>query len=113
MPRFATFGKSFVFWELDCIAVSPYYLPVKTTIDFPDEILHRAKLVAVQRKITLKELVLQGLEYATRQPAQDAEQERRSRAAHLIAALSRGRNTEPVGRLNRSEIYDRHQGKWE
>lgn len=81
---------------------------MKTTIDLPEHILHRAKMVALQRKITLRELVLQGLEYATRQPAQDAEAERKARAATLIAALSRGRNTEPVGRLDRDEIYDRH-----
>ncbi len=86
---------------------------MKTTIDLPADILHRAKTVALQRKITLKELVLQGLEYATRQPAQDPEVERKARAATLIAALSRGRNTEPVGRLNRDEIYDRDKGKWE
>ena len=84
---------------------------MKTTIDLPDDLLHRAKVVAAQRKTTLKELVIQGLEFATRKPVQDAETERKERAARLIAALSHGRNTEPIGRLNREEIYDRQKGK--
>jgi hypothetical protein len=84
---------------------------MKTTIDFPEHILHRAKTIAVQRKITLKELVIQGLEYAIRQPMGEAE--RKTRAAALIAALSAGKNTEPIGPLNRDDIYDRQQGRWD
>ncbi len=30
---------------------------MKTTLDLPDDLLHRAKVVAAQRKTTLKELV--------------------------------------------------------
>ena len=86
---------------------------MKTTIDFPEHILHRAKTIAVQRKISLKELVIQGLEHAMRQPVADPDAERRARAAALIAALSAGKNTEPIGPLNRDEIYDRQQGKWD
>lgn len=97
----------------DNIPVSQYCLPVKTTIDFPEHLLHRAKTIAVQRKITLKDLVIQGLEHAIRQPAEDVEAERKARAAALIAALSAGKNTEPIGPLNRDEIYDRQQGKWD
>ena len=36
---------------------------MKTTIDLPEEILHRAKIVAAQRRTTLKELVLTGLDH--------------------------------------------------
>ena len=89
---------------IDNIPVSLYHLLMKTTIDFPEHILHRAKTIAVQRKITLKELVLQGLEHAIRQPVTDVEAERKARAAALIAALSVGKNTEPIGRLNRDAI---------
>ena len=39
---------------------------MKTTIDLPDSILHRAKVVAAQRKTTLRELVVSGLEIALR-----------------------------------------------
>jgi len=34
---------------------------VKTTIDVPDKLLHQAKVVAAQRRITLRELILTGL----------------------------------------------------
>ena len=37
---------------------------MKTTIDLPEEVLHRAKIVAAQRRMTLKELFLSGLEQA-------------------------------------------------
>lgn len=43
---------------------------MKTTIDLPDEILHRAKVVAAQRRITLKELIIGGLDWVTRPEAQ-------------------------------------------
>ena len=35
---------------------------MKTTIDLPDEILHRAKVYAAQQRTTLRELVLEGLQ---------------------------------------------------
>ena len=34
---------------------------MKTTIDVPDKLLHQAKVVAAQRRITLRELMLTGL----------------------------------------------------
>lgn len=34
---------------------------MKTTIDLPEDLLHRAKIVAAQRKTTLKELIRAGL----------------------------------------------------
>jgi hypothetical protein len=37
---------------------------MKTTIDLPEGILHRAKIAAAQRKTTLKDLVISGLETA-------------------------------------------------
>jgi hypothetical protein len=36
---------------------------VKTTIDLPDAILHRAKVLAAQRRTTLKHLVIAGLDH--------------------------------------------------
>jgi len=82
---------------------------MKTTIDLPEEILHRAKIVAAQRKTTLKELVISGLTHALETVPKDQELKRRERAARLIDALSKGRNTETVGRLNRDELHDRQQ----
>lgn len=86
---------------------------MKTTIDLPDDLLHRSKVVAAQRKMPLKELVAQGLIYVISQPAKDVAAERKARAQKLILALSRVQLTEPIGKFNRDEIYDRHEGKWE
>ncbi len=92
-----------------------YIAHVKTTIDLPDDILHRAKVVAAQRKTTLKELVLQGLDYAIThpQPVIDPATLRKERASKLLELLGRIQITEPVGKWSRDEIYDRHKGKWE
>lgn len=75
---------------------------MKTTIDLPDDLLHRAKVVAAQRQTTLKELVVIGLESVLSADAGDPEVN-----ADLVAALSKGYNTQPVGRLHREEIHDR------
>lgn len=81
---------------------------MKTTIDLPDEILHRAKIVAAQRRTTLKELVIAGLNHALLTPPNQEEIKRRQRASRLIAALCKDRNMEPIGPLNRDELHDRH-----
>lgn len=86
---------------------------MKTTIDLPEELLHRAKITAAQRKTTLKELVVQGLEYATSHHCPDSESVRKENARQLIEALSAIQITEPVGKFNREEIYDRHNGRGE
>jgi len=82
---------------------------MKTTIDFPDEILHRAKILAAQRKITLKELVISGLVHTLDSPPICEDTRRRERAARLVAALGKGRNTDSIGLLNRDELHDRQQ----
>jgi hypothetical protein len=46
---------------------------MKTTIDLPDDLLHRAKVAAAQRKTTLKELVHAGLDWVLRSDADAAE----------------------------------------
>ena len=76
---------------------------MKTTFNLPDDLLHRAKITAAQRKTTPKELVIQCLEHSIRVPFQGVDSERKERAAKLIAALSCGRNSEPVGRLKRED----------
>ncbi len=80
---------------------------MKTTVDLPEDLLHRAKITAAQRKTTLKELVLDGLEYVIRHGPEDPAAERKARAAKLVMALGKGRNAEAVGRVDREEIYDR------
>jgi len=78
---------------------------MKTTIDLPDEILHRAKIVAARRKTTVKALVIEGLTHSLSSPV-DSEALRRKRADRLLVAL-RAENTEPMKPLSREEIHDR------
>lgn len=79
---------------------------MKTTIDLPEDLLHRAKVVAAQRKTTLKELVFQGLDYVIQHPVIDSEAERRATLKRLLQAMQAS-NTEPMVPLGREEIYDR------
>jgi hypothetical protein len=48
------------------MAILLYLLLMKTTIDLPDEILHRAKVAAAERRTTLKALILAGLDQVLR-----------------------------------------------
>lgn len=41
---------------------------MKTTIDLPDALLHRAKITAARRRTTLKTLVIEGLEQVLQSP---------------------------------------------
>ncbi|MFA6286421.1 MAG: hypothetical protein WC661_03485 [Opitutaceae bacterium] len=79
---------------------------MRTTIDVPDELLHRAKIVAAQRKTTLKDLVLVGLDYATRHPLPDAETERKATVKRLLRGMQAS-NEAPMVPLTREEIYER------
>jgi hypothetical protein len=79
---------------------------MRTTIDVPDELLHRAKIVAAQRKTTLKELVLFGLDYATRHPIPDTEAERKTTVKRLLQGMQAA-NAAPMVPLKREEIYER------
>ena len=74
---------------------------MKTTIDLPDEMLHRAKIVAAQRRTTLKELFLSGLELAMKSDTEKSGQQ---------AALSRLRQGLNLGGqpLTRDQIHERH-----
>jgi hypothetical protein len=75
---------------------------MKTTIDLPDEVLHRAKVVAAQRRTTLKELFLSGLELAMNS---DAEAHARQAAlARLHQGLSLGGKP-----LTRDQVHERRQ----
>lgn len=79
---------------------------MKTTVDLPDDLLYRAKVVAAQRKTTLKELVITGLDQVLRRGG-SSESEREKRARKILTALH-ANNTEPMVALSRDEIYDRH-----
>jgi hypothetical protein len=80
---------------------------MKTTIDFPDELLHRAKIVAAQRRTTLRELVVMGLEAVTSdQGGGETDKDRRESFKRLLKAM-KASNTEPMVPLSREEIHDR------
>ena len=49
---------------------------MKTTIDITDDLLHRAKIAAAQRRTTLKELVETGLEIVLRSDVEVPARER-------------------------------------
>ncbi len=79
---------------------------MKTTIDFPEELLHRAKVVAAERRTTLRELAVTGLEQVLANK-DHVESERKERVRNILKALQAS-NTEPMVPLSREEIYDRH-----
>ncbi len=74
---------------------------MKTTIDIPDDLLHRAKIAAAQRRTTLKELVEMGLDLVLRSGAEVPERK---------LALERLRKGLRLGGkpLTRAESHERH-----
>lgn len=80
---------------------------MKTTIDFPDKLLHRAKVVAAQRRTTLRALVVRGLESVTDGISDEsAENARKQNLKRLLNAMQ-ATNTQSLTPLSREEIYDR------
>jgi hypothetical protein len=73
---------------------------MKTTIDLPDDLLHRAKVMAAQRRTTLKALILGGLDHVMRDEAQ---------APERLAALARVQKGLRLGGkpLNRHHTHER------
>lgn len=74
---------------------------MKTTIDIPDDLLHRAKIVAAQRKTTLKELVQTGLDWVMR--STDEVSDRQAALARLQKGLRLGGQP-----LTRDQAHERH-----
>lgn len=79
---------------------------MKTTIDLPDDVLTKAKVVAATRRTTLRELVLQGLKIVTETPPAAERKKREAELKSLLEAM-RASNTEPMVPLKREEIYER------
>ncbi len=72
---------------------------MKTTIELPEEVLQRAKITAIQRKTTLKELICLSLIRELDEPTQA-----KSGPGELAVAFSSGRNTDaPIGRSDREQ----------
>lgn len=78
---------------------------MKTTIDLPEDLLHRAKITAAQRKTTLRELVVRGLEYATHHEIPDPVAPK-AHVQKFLTALQAA-NVQPMQPLKRDVIHDR------
>lgn len=74
---------------------------MKTTIDLPDDLLHRAKIAAAQRKTTLKELVQTGLDWVLRADTATADRD------EALAQLRQGLHLRGKP-LTREQTHERH-----
>lgn len=79
---------------------------MKTTIDLPEDVLVRAKVVAAERRTTLRELVVEGLKRVTDTPPKEEQANRRKALKRLLKEMQAS-NTEPMRLLKREEIYER------
>ena len=79
---------------------------MKTTIELPDDLFQRAKVIAAERGTTLKEIMVQALKLWMRSPAEDEEAARQVTLKRLLKAM-RASNAEPMVPLKREEIYER------
>lgn len=79
---------------------------MKTTIDFPPDVLREAKILAASKQTTLKNLVVEAVRRLT---AEDVRPDERSRQKELKNLLSqmRASNESKMQPLTREEIYDR------
>jgi hypothetical protein len=74
---------------------------MKTTIDLPDEMLHRAKIVAAQRRTTLKDLVVTGLDWVMRSDTESPD--RQAAFARLQKGYRLGGQP-----MTRDQVHARH-----
>ena len=76
---------------------------MKTTIELPDSIVKKAKVIAAERQTTLRALVLQGLEHVISEKHVAA----KDRAKKLFAAMDKVPGITAGKRLNRAEANAR------
>ena len=86
--------------------VFPYLWVVKTTIELPDELFLKAKMLAAERRITLKDIMVQALSLFTQTPPEAEEKKRKAALKRLLKGM-KAANTKPMALLKRDEIYDR------
>lgn len=79
---------------------------MKTTIDLPDDVLLKAKILAAERGMTFKDVVMQGLKLVTQTPPEAEVKKRKAELKGLLKAMQAG-NTEPMIPLKREETYHR------
>jgi hypothetical protein len=79
---------------------------MKTTIELPDDVFLKAKIFAVERRMTFKDVVIQGLKLVTETPPEtDPKAPKVALKRHLKAMQAS--NTVPMVPLTREEIHDR------
>ena len=79
---------------------------MKMTIDLPDELLRRAKVMAAEKRITLREIMVQALEQAMKGTSKEEEDKKRKTKFRLLLKKMKASNTEPMQPLNRDELHD-------
>jgi uncharacterized coiled-coil protein SlyX len=89
--------------DFDKPTVLPCVRVVKTTIEIPDMMVRQARLLAVERRTTLRALVLEGLERVLSEERLTA----RERAKNLFAAMDKVRGIDAGKRLNRADAHAR------
>ena len=90
-------------FKLDKSPVELYLRPVKTTIEIPDSIARQARLLAAERQITLRALVIQGLEHVISEKQVTA----KDRARKLFTAMDKAPGITAGKRLNRADANAR------
>ena len=79
---------------------------MKTTIDLPDDLFQKVKVLAAERSTTLRDVIAQALQQWMRTPTEDEERKRKATMKRLLRAMQAS-NTAPMTPLTREEIYDR------
>lgn len=79
---------------------------MKTTIEIPDDLFQKVKVLAAERSTTLRDVVAQALQQWLRTPTEDEEKKRKATMKRLLRAMQAS-NTAPMKPLTREEIYDR------
>lgn len=79
---------------------------MKTTIDIPEDLFLKVKVLAAERRTTLKEIMVQALNRFTQMPTESEEKKRKATLKRLLKDM-KASNTLPMKLLKREEIYDR------
>lgn len=79
---------------------------MKTTIELPDDLFHKAKILAAMRRVTLKEIMVQALSQFTQTPPENEEKQRKAALKRMLKRM-KALNSEAMIPLKRGEIHDR------
>ena len=79
---------------------------MKTTIDIPEDLFLKVKVLAAERRTTLKEIMVQALNRFTQTPTESEEKKRKAALKRLLKDM-KASNTLPMTLMKREEIYDR------